>query len=187
MLRHRDHVSIPAAPQAHTAGIDHAWRTLDLVKSWVPHAESKAAAAITAAGIIGGVLYNFARGQHHPGIAFDVAAVACAVLVALTAVFAGIAVAPRLQSKWEPTSLIYFDHIARRHRKSDGSDAYTAALKNLLSNEEDLISELGYEVWANAHVARHKYRWVNRAIVSLLLSIIPLAAVAVLMATQAFR
>ena len=188
MIWHRNRLTTPdALAQQPEMGPDHAWRTLDLVKSWVIHAESKAAAAITAAGIIGGILYNFVRSQHHPGIAFDVGIISCAALVALTATCAGIAVAPRLQSKWEPTSLIYFDHIARRHEKSSGSGAYTTSLRNLLSNEEDLIDELGYEVWANAHVARDKYRWVNRAIVSLLLSIIPLVTVALILALPSFR
>jgi len=47
---------------------EQAWKALSLVNEWVRHAEGKIIAALAAAGVSGGLLYNLASGWSNPSL-----------------------------------------------------------------------------------------------------------------------
>ncbi|GAA2152542.1 hypothetical protein FHX52_0777 [Humibacillus xanthopallidus] len=153
-----------------------AWKAVGLVNDWVKHAESKAGALMAASGVTGGVLYNLVKSQDHPGGFLAIAATTSAVTVLLAAACALTALWPRLHASEPPTSLLYFEHIARRHPKSPA--AYIEEFKALATNPDSLLEQLAQQVWANARVAKRKYFWAGLALLCLAVSLVTLACVA---------
>lgn len=153
-----------------------AWKAVGLVNDWVRHAEGKAATTLAAAGVVGGVLYNLVKNETDFDLILAIAAPAAAVLAVVAAVLAVVALWPRLFSREPATSSLYFEHIARRHPKS--SDAYVHELRKLIADPAELLEQLGQQVWANARVARRKYRWAGWALVAVMGAACALAIVA---------
>lgn len=154
---------------------EQAWKVLGLVNDWLKHAETKAAGALTAAGVVGGVLYTLVAEQNGLPWVVGFVAVLCGVAVVASGVFAALALWPRLKSREAPTSPLYFNHIARKH---PDSSTYYQTLKLLSSASEDMVRELAAQVWSNAHVAHKKFRWAGYAMVALIASLVALAVVA---------
>lgn len=138
------------------------------------HAEAKAAGALTAASVVGGVLYTLVGNQKDLHWLPARAALVCAVAVLAAGICAAVSLWPRLKTKEAPTSPIYFDHIAREH--ADVS-TYRDTLHLLTAKPDEITKELAVQVWSNAHVAHKKYAWAGRAIAALLISIGALAVV----------
>ncbi|QZH69467.1 Pycsar system effector family protein [Mycolicibacterium farcinogenes] len=157
-----EEVDPPADPAVDAA---EAWKAVSLVNDWVKHAETKSAATLAAAGVMGGVLYNLVKEQTEFDCLLRLAAPLCGLLIVLAAAGAIVALWPRLASNETPTSSLYFDHIARRHPQS--STEYVKELRTLVLSPDDLLSQLGQQVWANACVARRKYQAVGWALVFL--------------------
>ncbi|MGW2614683.1 Pycsar system effector family protein [Streptomyces sp. NPDC001500] len=155
---------------------DQAWKALSLVVDWIRHAEAKAAATLASSGVVATILYNLVKEQSNPPFSVAFTAVACGSLVSVAATCAGIALRPRLRSKEEPTSTLYYHHIARKYTRGQGSGLYIESLKSLTADSDQLVAEIASQVWANAHVARDKYRWGNYGLMSLLLAIPSLVA-----------
>lgn len=150
---------------------DHAWKALGVITDWIKHAETKAGATLAGAGLIGTVLYNLLKDPVHTWWS-DAATIICAGLALLGGIFAALALRPRLWTRGKPTSSLYFDHIARQHRRKFGDMAYAESLTSLTSNTDRLVAEIAAQVWANAHVARQKYRWGSLGITCILGSMI---------------
>lgn len=161
--------------QAVQGDVEQAWRVLGLVNDWLKHAETKAAAALTAAGVVGGVLYSLVSEVHDLPWLIGLVALICGLAVLTSGVFAGIGLWPRLKSKEPPTSPLYFNHIARQH--ADVS-TYHDTLKLVTSKPDDMVRELAAQIWANAHVSHKKFRWAGYSIVALIVSLTGLAVVA---------
>ncbi|GAB7072128.1 hypothetical protein H7J06_31465 [Mycobacterium hodleri] len=142
-----------------------AWKAVGLVNDWVKHAETKAAATLAAAGVVGGVLYNLVKSQTTFDCLMRLAAPLCGLLVLIAGGCAITALWPRLARGEAPTSALYFDHIARKHPHSSGP--YIEELRALLLAPDDLLSQLAQQVWANARVARRKFQAVGWGLVSL--------------------
>lgn len=166
-------VSLPPQP-------DQAWKALGLVVDWIKHAETKAGSILAGSGVSGGVLYNLVKSQDERSWALNWAAGGAGALLFLAALGAAMALRPRLRSKEEPTSSLYYLHIARRHSRSGGSKAYADSVLELTSDGSKLVNEIAGQVWANAHVASDKYRWINWAMAAFLLGLLLLAAVPVI-------
>lgn len=126
---------------------DQTWRVLGLVNDWIKHAETKAAGTLAAAGVSGGVLYNLVKGVTDPSRLLDVVAVACAVCIILGGLCAAWALRPRLWSKEEPTSNLYFHHIARRHPKKGKGTEYLPTLGALTKDHAALVADIAGQVW----------------------------------------
>ncbi|MFD8267338.1 Pycsar system effector family protein [Streptomyces althioticus] len=163
----------PRPDQAPNA--DHAWKALGLVVDWIKHAETKAGVTLAATGVTGGVLYNLLKDVSTPSAWLILSAAICGLGVITAGLCAGLALWPRLKMKEEPTSLLYFHHIARGHAKSD---TYTTSLISLTSDIDALVTEIASQGWANSKVAHEKYMWGGWAIRSLLLSLMALAVTA---------
>lgn len=142
-----------------------AWKAMGLVNDWVKHAETKAATTLAAAGVIGGVLYNLVKDLTTFDCLMKLAIPLCGLLILIAAGCAIAALWPRLAGGGPPTSTLYFDHIARKHPHF--AAAYVEELRALVCSPDELISQLGQQVWANARVARRKYQAVGWGLVSL--------------------
>jgi hypothetical protein len=151
-----------------TSNPDHAWRALDLVNGWISHAETKAGASLAASGVVGGVLYHLMAGRKHSPWHLDVLATLCTVTVILAACCAGVSLWPRLKGLGDPTSALYFSHIARGHEKAD---TYTEVLRLLTQDPEALTEQIAQQVWANAGVAHKKYHWTGYSLICLLVAV----------------
>ncbi|MFF4251685.1 Pycsar system effector family protein [Streptomyces sp. NPDC001663] len=169
----------PTAAPAIITNPDQAWKALSLVVDWIKHAETKAAATLASSGVTATILYNLVKEEKKFSCISLVCASACTLFTALAALCAGLALRPRLRSEEEPTSPLYYHHIARKYERRSGSDLYIEQLKALTADADLLVSEIASQIWANAHVARDKYRWGNYGLTSLLLALPTLAATAV--------
>lgn len=172
----------PAPEPEASSDLDQAWRVLSQVNDWVRHAETKIGATLAATGVTGGVLFNLIKDRPNRSLTLDVTAAVCGALVLLAGVLAGSALLPRLRSRpWRrepPTSPLYFAHIARRYQ-GDLESAYPQVLSALSVDRDAMTREIGLQVRANAGVAYRKHRLAHAAIVSLLLALFALVAVAV--------
>jgi hypothetical protein len=154
---------------------DQAWNVLRLMVDWVRHAETKAAAVLAAAVATGTVLYNLVKDRQDTPLLLDVPAGLCFVFVVLSGSCAGWSLVPRLWGRNTPTSLIYFDHVARRY----GSVAdYVPKFRALTGSARGLVDELGGQIWANSRVARQKFLWGGAGLILLLFALLSLALTA---------
>ncbi|MFE9562126.1 Pycsar system effector family protein [Streptomyces sp. NPDC006487] len=166
----------PSAPEAESPpNPDHAWKGLSLVIDWIKHAEAKAGATLAASGVTGGVLYNLIKDVQTPSTWLIVSSILCGLTVLSAGFCSGLVIWPRLKMNEDPTSLLYFHHIARAHATSDSYASSMAALTNDL---ESLVMEIASQSWANSKVAREKYIWGGRAIRLLLVAIAALSVTA---------
>ena len=141
---------------------DDAWAALDQLGQWIRFADAKAAVILASSGVVGGLLLARPASAGHDaaairGIVLGIGLVA----VALSALFSLRALQPRLRiRRVPPTSLLYFDHVARRHPR-DAAE-YVAAFTQAAADgglSQDIIGQ----VWANSVVARRKFRQVAAA------------------------
>ncbi|MCD9193372.1 MULTISPECIES: Pycsar system effector family protein [Streptomyces] len=154
---------------------DHAWKALALVIDWIKHAETKAGATLAATGVTGGVLYNLTKDVETPSTWLIASAAVCALAVLGAGLCASLVLWPRLKMKEDPTSLLYFHHIARGHI---ASSTYATSLVALTKDAEALVTEIASQSWANSKVAHDKYMWGGWAIRLLLIAFMALAVAA---------
>ncbi|MGW6413831.1 Pycsar system effector family protein [Streptomyces sp. NPDC055055] len=154
---------------------DHAWKALGLVIDWIKHAETKAGVTLAATGVTGGVLYNLVKDADTPSTWLIASAALCGLTVLAAGLCAGLVLWPRLKMKEDPTSLLYFHHIARGHV---ASGTYTISLVALTKDMEALVTEIASQSWANSKVAHEKYMWGGRAIRLLLIALVILSVTA---------
>lgn len=163
---------------------DQTWRVLGLVNDWIKHAETKAAGTLATAGVSAGVLYNLLKDLNHSGWLIDALAFACATCIVLGGLSAAWALRPRLWSREEPTSNLYFHHIARKHpKKSKGLD-YLSTLGALTRDDAALVNEIAGQVWSNAHVAKAKFQAANIGLTFVLVGIVLLGGTACAVASH---
>lgn len=158
------------------------WRILGLVNDWIRHAETKAAATLAASGVSAGVLYNLVKDVTDPSRLLDIVAVLCAISIAGGGGCASWALRPRLRAKEEPTSRLYFHHIARRHPRPTRGAEYLAELHGLTNDREALVIDISSQVWANAHVATDKFRAANIGLTLVLAGVLLLGLTATIVA-----
>jgi hypothetical protein len=171
----------PAVPDpSHAEGPDpdQAWRTLELVRSLAVHADGKAAATLTGAGVGGGVLFSLAHGVRAPQTAAIVIALLSGLGFFAAGIFSGISLWARSAPPGTPSSLIYFDHVTRMHRRSP--QMYAAELRELTTDRNALIDQIAAQIWANSLVARRKFQLTNYGLGSLLAALLFLAVAGLL-------
>lgn len=150
--------------------IDEAWRIFSSTNEWVRYADAKAGAALAGAGVLAGALASAALSEnfaHVTGIAFWLGAVAGGLAV-VSALFATLAIIPKLKMG-EPTSLIYFTHVAQRYRKipkhlieqKPASARHNEDLQSMLTQPEAYLDDVLAQVWANSNVAHKKFFWTG--------------------------
>ena len=136
--------------------IEDAWRLLNATNEWVRFADGKAAGSLAGAGVLAGALAQAGLSSHFDDASQLVVGlwVVSGGFAPLSAVLALYALTPTLRVG-EPTSLIYFEHVARRY--SDDATGHAAAVRALLQDPEMYLDEVAAQVWANSKVARGKF------------------------------
>jgi hypothetical protein len=159
--------------------VEDAWRVLGIVNEWVRHAEAKAGLCLAGAGFVGGALFQLVSdSDRRDDRLVQALAATCALWVCAACLFAGLSLWPRLRDRATPASAIYFDHIARQHPR-DGR-AYVERLRTSLAEPDRVMTEVATQIWANARVARRKFRWAGLALLTMLLALATLGATAVI-------
>jgi Family of unknown function (DUF5706) len=135
---------------------DNLWKVHDTVNDWIKYADTKAAAILAANGIMAGVASSnlvSVRGfvEKHP-IAL-VALIPGAIAGGLSVFFCLRCLKPVL-SFGQPTSLIFFAHIAQTH---DTHHRYAATIRQRFADEQAMIEEVSHQVLANSNVACKKF------------------------------
>ncbi|MCW2539620.1 MAG: hypothetical protein JWN95_1345 [Frankiales bacterium] len=172
---------VPVPEPADDPDPDPAWKALGLVNDWLQHAETKGAGALASSGVIGGVLFNVIKDKPHVNVWAGIAGAVTVVLVIAGALFAAASLWPRLRQQDEPTSPLYFNHIARAH---PDPTTYHETLRLLTADKSQIIRELAVQVWANAHVAHKKYKWAALAIASVVGALMALGVTVILLEAQ---
>ncbi len=156
---------------------DQAWRALALVNDWIKHAEAKVAATLAITGAAGVTLFNLIFPRDDPSRTLNIAAVVSAAGLFCAGGFSALALLPRLRARpWkqeDPTSLLFFRHVARKY-KTD-YPAYGDVLATLTTDADALTRQIAQQIHSNALVAHRKYRWANLAVVALTIGLVALA------------
>jgi hypothetical protein len=146
--------------------VGNAWKALELVVGWVKYADAKAAILLAATGVLGGLLFNMAKSMD-PSKATSLAI--GAVVLAATAIVVGgvlsiVALKPRNANQSGENPLFYL-HVSNR-AALDGVDATASRLTSKLIEQSSILEAISLQIISNSTVARRKFMWGNRALMS---------------------
>jgi hypothetical protein len=168
------------------ANPDQAWKALGLVNDWIRHADAKTGATLAASGVIGTLLFDLLRNRRDLAVVVTLAATVCVLAVIASAGCAATALLPRLQlrrgSSEDPTSLLYFRHIATKYPVERGPE-YEDVLRTLTSDVEALTRQIANQVHANAVTAHRKFVWADRVVRAMVIALAVLGVTACLIET----
>ena len=159
---------------------DQAWRTLEAARASIDRADTKAGAVIAASGITGAALFSLVGTHRAPGLWTIAAFALCAASALAAAACAGMALRPRRLRTLSPTSLIYFDHVARMPGWS--AEVYVRHARELFADPAALCDEIAAQVWSVARVSAMKYSWVDRSLFFLMFNLLMLGVATVMLA-----
>jgi hypothetical protein len=145
-----------------TPPTENAWRLYEVTMEWVRHADAKATALLAANVTLAAGLLALDKLSDVPTPWVTLTLIA----VGASFVLAALAVVPNLRTG-SATSLVFFDHVARRH---DTADAYAAAQEMLLDTPDALRADLAGQTWHLARVARSKYLATGFSIIAFILA-----------------
>ncbi len=154
-----------------------AWKVLAVVNESIRHAEMKGALILGAAGAVGGLLFNLPGSRTHHGVMDDLVVLICGLSTLAAATFAALCLTPRLRSRDEPDSVIYFHHIARRYRAASQTADYGAMLGTICADSDRLIADIAAQIWANSCVARQKFLMARLGLIAVLMAFLTLTAI----------
>jgi hypothetical protein len=173
------------APDLAAATPENAWKILDSVNAKIDSADIKAGSILAACGVTATVVLSLIGHHRGWGVTASVAAMLAVALAFGAAGFACLALRPRRRRTESPSSLLYFDHIARRKGETPGQ--YGEALTDLLHRPDAIVTSVAGQIWATARVAARKYYWIDRAMVSLFGSLLALAVTGVMLALHHYH
>lgn len=139
------------------------WGVLQQAHDWIRFADAKAGAVLAASGVLGGtVLAALPKPGPYAkhGLTFWLLTVVLALLVMSTCL-ALLCLSPVLRRKSAPSSLIFFDHIARKYKenKSGFVEKFMGATQS-----DDLDDDVVEQIWASSLVASRKFKFVNASV-----------------------
>lgn len=162
------------SPQAGAgAGTEQVWRVLDATHRGVSHAEGKAALTLASAGALAGALFAVMQAAHRVSAVSACAMALCGAFDLVAAVCAAMCLWARLGADAEPSSLIYFHHLARAYDES--ADGYVKALLAEVRDEEKLVTDIATQIWCTARIAQRKFQWANSGVVGLIGTLVTFA------------
>lgn len=139
------------------------WKTYDTVNEWIRFSDTKAGAILAANGVIAGiVLANLASAKDflHKNPVFLIFLITGVIAGCMSIYFSIRCLNPTLRVG-EPTSLIFFAHVAQKFEKP--SD-YEQAVSKAFTDDVQAMAQIAQQVWANSSVAWKKYKAVVWAI-----------------------
>jgi hypothetical protein len=153
-----------------TFAVEQSWRTLEHTGQSIDRADAKAAAILAASGGVGAILYGLADERAATSGWIASALIVSAVSIVASALCAGLTLRPRRDRASIPSSLVYFDHIARALDLS--VNEYLTRATGRFSDPEALYRDLATQIWVTGKVAAAKYAWVDRAMTFLLIGLL---------------
>lgn len=151
--------------------LDSMWQTYNAVQDGIRHSDSKAEAVVGIVGVVAGIMLSALAS---PGsISFGQRPFLFILLIlgiisgAAALYFAIRCLSPTLDVG-EPTSLLYFGHIAKLH---DTAQSYQRSVAKVFVDDSDILDHLTSEVWANSKIAWKKFMFVTWAIRLLVMTI----------------
>jgi hypothetical protein len=159
-------VSLPEDLEAITPGSEDLWRIYGAISEWIRFSDAKAVAILAGGGVVLGLTLNRLVEALESTASFWTVLIGLLTIAAM-AVSAGFCMAalwPRLKTSEPATSLIYFEHIARRY--AGDRQEFTKAMRTMLSNGQT-DDHLLDQIWEIARVARRKFFLVGRATMSI--------------------
>jgi hypothetical protein len=154
------------------------------VNDSVGHAEKKAGVVMTATGAIGGAFYEIMLHRPPSGTVARIPVAVCGLSVVAATAFAMLCLMPRMRSRNAPDSIVYFNHIARRHRGAAGKAEYAQRLKESSIDADHLLDDIGTQIWAITQVARYKYHMAALGLATVLIAVGALAACIIMSVSQ---
>lgn len=137
---------------------ENAWKALTQANDWIRAADTKAAAVLTASGVLGGLVVRSSATVGNPWqtalLVLTLGCVGASILLALW-VFV-----PRLGSGRSP-SLLFFGHVARKYPRPE---RFTADYLEMLGDRDQLETQLATQLWVTSHIAYRKHRRIAPAI-----------------------
>lgn len=155
--------------------IDALWKIYENVSEWVRFADTKASIIIGINAILAGfiasnisVLRSYLIGS--PSL---VVLTSLAVISSMASVYFAIKCLNPTLDVGEPTSLVYFAHIALGF---DSAEKYSQQLHDCINDQPRFHDHISSQIWANSKIGWKKYKaitWSTRMLtVSLLLALI---------------
>lgn len=134
------------------------WGVLTQTNEWIRFADAKATALLAAGGVLGGLLVISVPapdswGECLPQLVFFTGAILAVVLSTIMSLFALL---PRLGRHAPPSSLIYFNDVARRF--ANDREGFALALTTAVDDPAVMRADVVTQIWANSKVAHRKYR-----------------------------
>lgn len=160
---------------------EHAWKLLSLTNEWIRHSDAKAGVTLAFTGALGTMLFNLASDFAARSAFFDVTVVLAGVLLALTALFCGLTLTPRIKdtdADPEVINRLFFASITRHFQ--DRRPEYAEVLGALTNSPTELVRDLADQIHANARIATVKAEFATRAIRAALVAGVAVAIVAVI-------
>ncbi|MCB8980146.1 MAG: hypothetical protein H6657_22270 [Ardenticatenaceae bacterium] len=148
------------------------WRTYSSINDWIQSSNTKAEIVLGIHGIMITVFLtsNLFELQkyllaHKVILGFVILMVATS---AISIAYAFFCITPRLEVG-APQSLIYFSHISKNYSHAP---SYERAVRDNLSDQNQLLREISSQVWANAVVADRKFKYISLSIRFLAINVI---------------
>lgn len=151
--------------------LENSWKTLDTINEWIRFADTKAGGVLGIVGLIASIMLSvLARvgsnllNQNPLLFLFLV----LGILSGCGAIYFSVRCLNPTLNIDEPTSLIYFAHIAQKFKTPL---SYRQAIDKGFA-EEEMLSQVTDQIWANSRVAWKKYQAVTWAIRFLTLTVL---------------
>jgi len=156
-----------------------AWRIHGLVVDWIRHADSKAGVTLAACAALATVLFTLVEGLDQRTLWADLLVVLTTVSLAVTFLFCAWTLIPRVARPSDAAAdgkRIFFGSIAAYY----GADTrkYGEDLLQLAANPREMVEELAGQIQTNATIAAIKSQAARRAVISVLVSSLLIAATA---------
>lgn len=155
--------------------IDTLWKIYENISEWIRFADTKASAIIGINAIlVGFVVSNLSVViTSLKGNPLLIVIVSLATISGIASVYFAIKCLSPTLNVGEPTSFIYFAHIALGF---DSAEKYSRQIQNSLNNKSEFYEHIASEIWANSKIAWRKYKavtWSTRLLaISILLGLV---------------
>lgn len=152
------------------AKLENLWKTLDTINAWIRFADTKAGGVLALVGIIASIMLSvLAKEGSNISSQYPMffLLIVLGILSGCGAIFFAILCLIPTLNVGESTALIYFIHIAQ---KFETPTSYRQAIDKGFTDEQ-ILSQIADQIWANSKVAWKKYRAVTWALRFLTLTI----------------
>lgn len=151
--------------------LENSWKTLETINEWIRFADTKAGGVLGIVGVIAGIILSVlagAGGNFFSQYPLLFLFLVLGILSGCGAIYFAIRCLNPTLNVGEPTSLIYFAHVAQ---KFETPTSYRQAIDKGFADGQ-MLSQITDQIWANSKVAWRKYRAVTWAIRFLTLTIL---------------